>query len=262
MTQMPVGQYTAGNSVLHRMDASAKLISFFILFAAVVCTTSGWGYVFISGITAAVLALSRLPLSVTLGALRRMWVFFAIVFCMNALFTPSPTPLWSWWILTLSIDGFVQGAHMVLRVLLMLALGGVLTGTTPPMRLTEALAMLLRPLRWVRVPVDEVAMIIGIAIQFIPTLLEETLLLRRAQTARGAPFESKHLWQRIASVPALLLPTFLCAFRRADELSLAMEARGYRGARSTAAVRVQLRGVGMLAIFACILVCAAELWIF
>lgn len=262
MTQMPVGQYTAGNSILHRMDAAAKLISFFILFAAVVCTTSGWGYVFIGGITAAVLALSRLPLSVTLGSLRRMWVFFAIVFGMNALFTPSPTPLWSWWILTLSIDGFVQGAHMVLRVLLLLALGGVLTGTTPPMRLTEALAVLLRPLRWVRVPVDEVAMIIGIAIQFIPTLLEETLLLRRAQTARGAPFESKHLWQRIASVPALLLPTFLCAFRRADELSLAMEARGYRGARNTAAVRVELRGVGTLAIFACILVCAAELWIF
>lgn len=262
MTQMPVGQYTAGNSILHRMDAVAKLISFFILFAAVVCTTSGWGYMFIGGITAAVLALSRLPLSVTLGSLRRMWVFFAIVFGMNALFTPSPTPLWSWWILTLSIDGSVQGAHMVLRVLLLLALGGVLTGTTPPMRLTEALAVLLRPLRWVRVPVDEVAMIIGIAIQFIPTLLEETLFLRRAQTARGAPFESKHLWQRIASVPALLLPTFLCAFRRADELSLAMEARGYRGARNTAAVRVELRGVGTLAIFACILVCAAELWIF
>lgn len=137
--------------------------------------------------------------------------------------------IWSWWIFRLSREGIRQGAMVVVHLVLILVFCMVLTITTEPMEITHGLEELLSPLSKVGVPTEEIAMILGVAMQFIPVLGEEAETIRMAQTARGARFESKKLTERAASFLPLVIPVFLAAFRRADELACAMEARGYRG---------------------------------
>lgn len=161
-----------------------------------------------------------------------MWLFFLVIFLMNALFFDSADRICSWWIFSLSHGGLVQGANVVLRVMLIIIISNIFTCTTDTAEITFALNSLIKPLKFIRVPVEDVAMIISIAIQFIPTLLEETDTIRKAQTARGARFESKRLLEKAASITPLVIPIFISAFRHADELSQAMEARGYRNARN------------------------------
>jgi energy-coupling factor transport system permease protein len=143
-----------------------------------------------------------------------------------------------------------------------MVLGSVLTLTTAPIDMTNALSSLLKPLKILRVPVEDVAMIISVAISFIPTLLEETDMIKKAQTARGARFESKKLIERALSYLPLLVPIFLAAFRRADELSMAMEARGYRNARSrTKKAREPFRIRDFTALASSIFICFAQVYI-
>ena len=149
---------------------------------------------------------------------------------------------------------------MTARLALILVLSNVLTCTTPPLEITGAIQTLLSPLRLVRLPVEDIAMILSVAVQFIPTLLEETDTIRKAQIARGARFESRRLHERAQAMLPLIVPIFLSAFKRADELAMAMEARGYRGARGRTrkkSVPLPLSGWGALAL--CALVCAAEI---
>src|SRR5690606_9712290 len=137
-----------------------------------------------------------------------------------------------WGIVQLSRGGMEQGFRVVGNVVLILVLGNLLTMTTLPTQVTAALASLIKPLKFIGVPTEEVAMILSIAIQFIPTLMEETELIKMAQIARGARFESRKLPERAASFIPLVVPVFISAFRRAEELALAMEARGYRNAQN------------------------------
>ena len=148
---------------------------------------------------------------------------------MNAFFYSGEHCIWSWWIFRLSREGIRQGAMVVVHLILILVFCMVLTITTEPMEITHGLEELLSPLSKVGVPTEEIAMILGVAMQFIPVLGEEAETIRMAQTARGARFESKKLTERAASFLPLVIPVFLAAFRRADELACAMEARGYRG---------------------------------
>jgi energy-coupling factor transport system permease protein len=232
MSRMPTGHYLPGYSAIHRLDARVKMLSYLILLAAVISTSALWGYLLLIGFTGGIILLSGLPLSSALASLRRLWTFFLVIFLMNALFFNAGHSLWSWWIFHLSRTGILQGANVVLRLALLIVLGNVLTCTTAPLSLTAALESLMAPLKLLRIPVEEAAMIIGVAVQFIPTLSEETEMIKKAQTARGARFESRRLTERAASYFPLVIPIFLSAFRRADELSQAMEARGYRNARN------------------------------
>jgi energy-coupling factor transport system permease protein len=208
-------------------------------------------------VTAAVVAVCGLPLRTALASVARMGWFFLLIFVMNALFFATDDAIWHWWILTLSVPGIVQGAQVTVRLLVM---SNVLTCTTPPLEITGAIQTLLSPLRLVRLPVEDIAMILSVAVQFIPTLLEETDTIRKAQIARGARFESRRLHERAQAMLPLIVPIFLSAFKRADELAMAMEARGYRGARGRTrkkSVPLPLSGWGALAL--CALVCAAEI---
>ena len=183
--------------------------------------------------------------------------FFLLIFAMNALFFATDDAIWHWWILTLSVPGIVQGAQVTVRLALILVMSNVLTCTTPPLEITGAIQTLLSPLR---LPVEDIAMILSVAVQFIPTLLEETDTIRKAQIARGARFESRRLHERAQAMLPLIVPIFLSAFKRADELAMAMEARGYRGARGRTrkkSVPLPLSGWGALVL--CALVCAAEI---
>ncbi len=158
-------------------------------------------------------------------------MFFCTIFLMNSLFFETENVLCSWWIFHPSIGGIKQGFFVVVHVVLVLIISNVFTLTTSPTDVTTALESLIKPLKLLGVPTEDVAMIMSVAIQFIPTLMEQTQTVKMAQIARGARFESKKLRERALSVAPLVVPIFLAAFRRADELSLAMEARGYRSAK-------------------------------
>lgn len=232
MKKIPTGRYVAGNSLLHRLDARVKIICLLILLAVVIGASAVSSYVLILSAIGIIMMLSKLPMRHVFGTVGRLWLFFGTIFLMNALFFDTDNALCSWWIFHLSIDGIKQGFSVVIHVILVLILSNVLTLTTSPTEITTALESLIKPLKLLGVPTEDVAMIISVAIQFIPTLMEETEAIKMAQIARGARFESKKLKERALSVVPLVVPIFLSAFRRADELSLAMEARGYRNAKS------------------------------
>ena len=186
MREHLTGQFTPGTSILHRLDARAKFFGFLILIAATVCTDAWPGYALLLAVTAAVVAICGLPLRTALASVARMGWFFLLIFAMNALFFATDDAIWHWWILTLSVPGIVQGAQVTVRLALILVLSNVLTCTTPPLEITGAIQTLLSPLRLVRLPVEDIAMILSVAVQFIPTLLEETDTIRKAQIARGS----------------------------------------------------------------------------
>ena len=242
MREHLTGQFTPGTSILHRLDARAKFFGFLILIAATVCTDAWPGYALLLAVTAAIVAICGLPLRTALASVARMGWFFLLIFAMNALFFATDDAIWHWWILTLSVPGIVQGAQVTVRLALILVMSNVLTCTTPPLEITGAIQTLLSPLRLMRLPV------------------EETDTIRKAQIARGARFESRRLHERAQAMLPLIVPIFLSAFKRADELAMAMEARGYRGARGRTrkkSVPLPLSGWGALAL--CALVCAAEI---
>lgn len=253
------GQYIAGNSILHRLDARVKFFSFLILVVGSVVTDSVWGYLLLFLLTALLGVLSGFSAGTVLGTVRRIWKFFIFIFLLNAVFFESENPLWSFWILRLSLDGIVQGLHIILRIFAVTVLANILLLTTAPMELMMSVEVMLSPLRIFRLPVEQAAMILSVSIQFIPTLLEETDTIKKAQIARGARFESKRLWQRVMALPPLIIPVFLSAFQRADDLSVAMESRGYRDAHHRTRKRFPpVRKSELLVIAAAAMLCALE----
>jgi energy-coupling factor transport system permease protein len=260
MNRMPAGMYIPGDSCLHHLNPLAKLIGLIILLPAVITASSVGGYLLLVLFTGGLLALSGIPLNLALAPIRRTYLFFVIIFFMNALFFAGGAPLWSWGIFSLSRTGLMQGANAVLRLAIIIMAGHILMSTTSPMEITAALKRLLMPLQYLKIPVDIVSMIFSVAIHFIPVLAEEVELIRKAQTARGARFDSVRLRDRAASLLPLVIPVFISAFKRADELALAMEARGYRGEGRRASgpkVALQARDLGALMITAAI--CAVQI---
>ena len=256
------GRYLPGSSPLHRLDARAKLLCFLLLTAAVILAGTAAGYALVIAAVFALFLASGLPGRAVFGTVLRLKYFYLIVFLMNALFFTTEAPLWHWGIFSLSWEGMARGLNVILRIWPVMVLGALLTQTTKPLEITEALRFLVRPLRVLRLPADEVAMILSVAVQFIPILLEEAEAIKKAQIARGARFESKKLHERAAALLPLATPIFLAAFQRADELSQAMEARGYRGARYRTRRRTTpLPPAAKGAVAACAALCAVMVWL-
>lgn len=251
-----------GCSRLHSADALIKLFSAFALLGAVILADSPQGYGVIILLLSAAVRLSGLSWEKALGGVRQLKSFFLFIFLMNALFFEAEQPLWSWWILQLSVEGTAQGLQVILRVALALVIGNLLLSTTPPLELTRAVESLLFPLKYLGVPVQDVAMILGASLQFVLILAQEAELIRKAQVARGAQFESRKLTEKGRSLLPLVVPIFLAAFRRADELATAMEARGYR--RNGRSVKFRKRKIipaDLLLLLTACLICWAERFI-
>lgn len=245
---------------MHHLDARAKFFGFLILIAAVIVTNSAVGGAILILLISLLLRLTHLPPGIVIGPVFRLSVFFVMIFLMNALFFQTETCIWRWWIFSLSVDGAVQGIRVVFRLLLIMLMSNIFTLTTPPLEITSAIQTLLRPLNLLRIPADEISMILSVAIQFIPTLLEETNTIKNAQIARGARFESRKLRERATAMLPLIIPVFLSAFKRADELAMAMEARGYRGAKYRSRKKEQrMPANAWLALLLCAVICAAEI---
>ncbi|HQH21142.1 MAG TPA: energy-coupling factor transporter transmembrane protein EcfT [Thermoleophilia bacterium] len=222
-----IAQYYPGDSVIHRLDARAKFVSVTAVAVALFLRDSFAGLAVFAVAAAVAYMLSGVPAVWFWRGFRPLLWLIALTFLTQLLFAPGE-PFFSWWVFDFSWQGLRFASFLSLRLLVLVLAGSVLTLTTAPLALTDGLAWLGRPLRRLRVPTDELALMVTIALRFIPTLLVELEQIMRAQRARGADFSHGGPIRRGKALLPVLIPLFVLSFRRADELALAMEARCYR----------------------------------
>lgn len=229
LKDITLGQYFPGDSYIHRLDPRTKLIGLiaFIVALFVAVNWVSYGIVFVFLCT--IIAISSIPLKSIFRGMKPLIFIMLFTGILNLFFTGGETVLASFWGITITAEGIVRAVFMVLRILMLVTGTFLLTYTTSPIALTDGLESLLSPLKVIRVPVHELAMMMCIALRFIPTLIEETDKIMCAQKARGADFESGSLISRVKALVPILVPLFISAFRRADELATAMECRCYQG---------------------------------
>ena len=223
-----LGQYYQTDSVLHRLDPRVKLVGTFTYLIALFVVDSFPGYLLCGLFLAVMIKLSNVPFRYIVRGMKTILFLLIITVCFNLFLTPGEV-IWQFGILKMTREGLDFAVKMALRLSLLILGSSIMTLTTTPTQLTDALESLMRPLKKIHVPVHEIAMIMSIALRYIPVLMEETDKIMKAQIARGADFESRNLIKKIKSMVPLLVPLFISAFRRANDLAMAMEARCYRG---------------------------------
>lgn len=228
LTDITLGQYYPGDSFLHRMDPRAKILCTMIFIVAIFLANNLWSYLLVAGFTFLAIAMSGVPASLIWKAIKPLWIILVFTMGIHVLTTPG-NELFTWEFIHISEEGIRNGLIMTLRLVFLIAFSSLLTYTTSPIVLTDGIEALLMPFKRFGVPAHELAMMMTIALRFIPTLLEETDRIMKAQSSRGADFVNGNLWQRAKNMVPLLVPLFISAFRRADDLATAMEARCYRG---------------------------------
>ncbi len=228
LKNITLGQYFPGESPVHRLDPRTKIL---LVLAYIILTFSIQnfaGYGFLTVFTLGCIWVSKVPPQFVLKGLKPILVFIIITGIFN-LFLTQGEPAFSWWIFTVTWQGIYFAAFMVLRLIFLMVGTSLMTLTTSPIALTDGMEHLLRPFRKIGLPAHELAMMMSIALRFIPILMEETDKIIKAQSARGADFETGNLFRRAKALVPILIPLFISAFRRADELATAMECRCYRG---------------------------------
>lgn len=223
-----IGQYYPAKSVLHRLDPRTKFLGTLGFLISVFLFHTFLGYAVATAFLVAMIAISKVPVKFMFKGLKAIVMILLITVAFNIILTPGEV-LWRFGIIKVTREGLVLAGRMAIRLVYLVIGSSIMTLTTTPNQLTDGLERLLRPLNKIRVPVHEIAMMMSIALRFIPILLEETDKIMKAQMARGADFESGNLVQRAKSMIPILVPLFVSAFRRATDLAMAMEARCYRG---------------------------------
>ena len=229
MLDITLGQYYPGNSFIHRLDPRTKILTTLILVVAVFLANSAIGYGALCAMVLFIIAISGLPFMLVLKSVKPLLFIIVLTLVLHSLMGQGDHVLYQWGIVKVTEEGLRLGVQMAMRLILLLMISSILTFTTSPIVLTDGIEALLRPFRAVGVPAHELAMMMTIALRFIPTLMEETDRIIKAQTARGADFSSGNLLARAKNMLPILVPLFISAFRRADDLAIAMEARCYRG---------------------------------
>ncbi len=223
-----LGQYYRADSILHRMDPRVKLIGTVIYIVSLFIANNFIGYLLGFTFLLFCIALSKVPLRFMLRGLRAVVILVLFAVVLNLFLTPGE-PILSFWRLKITKEGAVLAFEMAFRICLLIIGSSIMTLTTTPNHLTDALENLMKPLKIIKVPVHEIAMMISIALRFIPILLDETDKIMKAQLSRGADFESKNIVKKVKALVPVLVPLFVSAFRRANDLAMAMESRCYRG---------------------------------
>ncbi len=226
--EITIGQYYPADSVIHRLDPRVKIVATLIFIISLFMFDSFIGYAIVVAFLAMCILLSKVPFSYMVKGLKAIFMILMLTVVINMLMTPGE-PMVSFYKLTITKEGFRQAIFMALRLILLIIGSSVMTLTTTPNNLTDAMESLLKPLKRFKAPVHEIAMMMSIALSFIPILIEETDKIMKAQIARGADFESGNIIKKAKAMVPLLVPLFISAFRRANDLAMAMEARCYRG---------------------------------
>ena len=231
LKDITLGQYFPGNSPIHKLDPRSKIIFMFLYIAIIFCIKNVISYAVVALFVFAAAISSGIPVKYLVKGIKPIVFFIFLTAFFNLFLTPGKI-IFSYGFITISKEGLHLAVFMVLRLLFLILGTSLLTLTTSPIVLTDGIEALISPLKKIGVPSHEIAMMMTIALRFIPTLLEETDNIIKAQTARGADFESGNLIRRAKAMIPILIPLFLSAFRRADDLATAMECRCYRGGES------------------------------
>ena len=229
LKDITIGQYFPVESPIHKMDARVKILLAIAYMVVIFLIQNFWGYLLLAAFTGAVIATARIPLKFVFKGLKPLFFFILFTAVLNLFMTGNGTVLWQWGWLKITDGGVYYALFMVLRISFLVLGTSLLTYTTTPISLTDGIEYLLKPFAKIGLPAHELAMMMTIALRFIPTLLDETDKITKAQSARGADFESGSLIQRAKALIPVLVPLFISAFRRADELAVAMESRCYHG---------------------------------
>ena len=228
LRDITLGQYYQTESAIHRLDPRVKLVGTICYIISLFLVNNIWGYIAAALFLAAMIKLSNVPFKFMVKGMRAIVFLLLITVVFNMFLTPGEA-LVSFWKLTITKEGLRLAVLMAVRLSFLIIGSSVMTLTTTPNNLTDGMENLMNPLRKLKVPVHEIAMMMSIALRFIPILLEETDKIMKAQIARGADFESGNIMKKAKALVPLLVPLFISAFRRANDLAMAMEARCYRG---------------------------------
>ncbi|MBQ0038665.1 MAG: energy-coupling factor transporter transmembrane protein EcfT [Clostridiales bacterium] len=238
LKDITLGQYFPGHTLAHRLDPRTKLLAVVLYIVALFCAKGVVTYAIVMAALATCILVSRVKLRALTRGLKAVYVIVIFTAVMNMFFTGG-TPVADVWLLRhITFEGLRTAVFMVLRIIMLIMGTFLLTYTTSPIALTDGLENALSPLKKLHVPVHELAMMMSIALRFIPTLIEETDKIMSAQKARGADFESGSIFKRAKALVPILVPLFISAFRRADELATAMECRCYHGGDGRTALHV------------------------
>ena len=224
-----IGQYYPAKSILHRLDPRTKLVATLLYLISLFLFDGFAGYIVATIFLVSIIKLSNVPFKFIVKGLKPIIMLLMITVLFNLFLTRSGEVLFSFWIFTVTSGGLHTAVFMAMRLVYLILGSSIMTFTTTPNELTDGIERLLGPLKKIKVPVHEIAMMMSIALRFIPILLEETDKIMKAQIARGADFESGNIIQRAKSMIPILVPLFVSAFRRANDLAMAMEARCYNG---------------------------------
>jgi len=238
-----IGQYYPVDSPIHRLDARVKLFATFVYIITLFVINTFIGYLFVVLALGAVISASKVPVKFMLRGLKSIMIIIIFTAGINLFMTNGEYVLWEWKFLRLTAEGVMLATKMCVRLVLLVVGSSLLTLATTPIQLTDGIEYSLNPLKRIGVPAHEIAMMMTIALRFIPTLLDETDKIMKAQQARGADFDTGNLIQKAKSLIPILVPLFISAFRRAEELAMAMEARCYHGGENrTRMNEMHLRG--------------------
>lgn len=231
------GQFMAKESLMHRLDPRTKLVSLMMIMFGFLRLATLLGFALATVLVLVCVLLSRIPLPVYLKTLKPVWFILTFTLLYNAFFTQGDHVIWTWSVITLTMDGIEAGITVVWRIALMIMLASVLTLTTKPLSLAQGLEKLMSPLSRLRVPVEQVSLMITIAIRFIPTILEEMDRILLAQKARGYDIAAMSLPRRLFAYIPVVVPLFMTTIQRAEQLTLAIEARAYGDGRGRSSYR-------------------------
>lgn len=223
-----LGQYYPGDSVIHRLDARTKIIATLLYIIELFIVDNFYGFIIASAVLAVIIALSKVPVKFIFRGLTAVFVIILFTFVLNV-FMVDGRVIWQWKFLHITYEGLSRAFFMAIRLVLLIIGSSIMTLTTKPIALTDGLEKLLKPFSKIGLPSHEIALMMTIALRFIPTLMEETDKIIKAQQARGADFESGSIIRRAKSLIPILIPLFVSSFRIAQDLALAMEARCYHG---------------------------------
>ena len=255
LQEITLGQFFPGNSILHRLDPRTKIFSLFLLMIIIFLSEGIAAYTLLTIVTIALIFLSEIPPLTVLKSLKPLsWIILFTL--LIHLVSHGGETLIKVWLFTVTDEGVSFGILISLRLILLIILSSLLTLTTSPIKLTDAMEKILSPLAKIGVPSHDLAMMMTIALRFIPTLLEETDKIIKAQKSRGVDFESGSIFKRLRNFVPILVPLFLSSFRRADELAMAMEARCYRGGEGRTHMKeLKYSHTDFFAVFFVILIC-------
>lgn len=247
-----IGQYVPGNSLVHRLDPRTKITVIFFFVIIVFFANSFYSYAILTLFAFVSVVTTRIPIRFIAKGLTPIWFLIIFTFLLHLFITKEGTVLFQIFSFSVYSGAVIKGIAIAMRFFLLILVTSLLTLTTTPIEITDAIEEMLHPLKKVKFPVHELALMMSISLRFIPTLLQETEKISRAQASRGVDFKTGPVKERIKAVIPLLVPLFVSAFKRAEELAMAMEARGYQGGEGRTKLRelrIQKQDIGIYIVF-------------